>query len=87
MDYQIILMTIVAFSAVISILGVIFNWLLTPVKEDITELKTDIKTLETGQQNLETGQKALKMDIKTLETGQKELHVKLDQLLNRSQAK
>ena len=87
MDYQIILMTIVAFSAVISILGVIFNWLLTPVKEDIIELKTDIKALETGQQALETGQQALKTDIKALETGQQELHAKLDQLLNRTHTK
>ena len=45
MDYQAILMTVIAFSAVISVLSVIFHWLLSPVKEDISDIKTELREL------------------------------------------
>ncbi len=43
MEYQAILMTIIALSAVISVLGVIFNWLLNPVKENQVRIATELK--------------------------------------------
>ena len=46
MEFQIILMTIIAFSAVLTVLSVIFNWLLSPVKESITEIKLELRDLK-----------------------------------------
>ena len=51
MDYQVILMTVIAFSAVISVLSVIFHWLLSPVKEDIAEIKTELRELRKDLKN------------------------------------
>ena len=52
MDLQIVLMTVIAFSAFMSVLSFIFHWLLSPLKEnqarleiEIKEVKTDIKQL------------------------------------------
>ena len=45
MDYQAILMAVIAFSAIISVLSVVFHWLLLPVKEDISEIKTELREL------------------------------------------
>ncbi len=42
MDFQAILMTIIAFSAVISVLSAIFYGFLTPVKDSIKDLKDSI---------------------------------------------
>ena len=52
MDFQAILMTVIAFSAVISVLGVIFHWLLTPVKDSIIELKNELRELRKEVRNL-----------------------------------
>ena len=59
MDLQIILSTIVAFSAVLTVLSVIFHWLLSPVKEnqvriekEVAELKTTVNEIKIAIQSL-----------------------------------
>ena len=46
MDVQIILMTIIAFSAVITVLSFSFNLLLQPVKENQAKIESDLKDIE-----------------------------------------
>ena len=62
MELHTFLMTIIAFSATISILGVIFNWLLNPVKENQIDLKNELKDLKEDQHNLRIELKDLKED-------------------------
>ena len=42
MDFQIMLMTIIAFSAVISVLGIAFNLLLSPVKQNQARMEKEL---------------------------------------------
>ena len=52
MDYQIILMTIIAFSAVISVLSAVFYCLLTPVKDSIVDLNSSIVEIKAELRDL-----------------------------------
>ena len=45
MDLHTALITIIAVCAVLTVLSVIFNWLLTPVKESIMEIKSELKAI------------------------------------------
>ena len=49
MDVQIILMTIIAFSAVVSVLGLIFSWLLSPVIKNQEKMGADLKKTKENQ--------------------------------------
>ena len=73
MDYHAILMTIIAFSAVISVLSVIFHWLLTPVRENQARM-------EKGQGKLEQGQKQLERGQVQLEKGQVQLEKEISEI-------
>lgn len=53
MDLQIILMTIIAFSAVISVLGFLLHWSINPLKEDVVTLKTGLSRLDARMVKLE----------------------------------
>ena len=46
MDLHTTLLTIIAFSAVISILSVIFHWLLSPLKENQERLESGLKEVK-----------------------------------------
>ena len=66
MDLNTTLVTIIAFSAVLSVLSVIFHWLLTPVKENQARLESGLKE---NQARLESG---LKESQDRFESGLKE---------------
>ena len=70
---------VIAFVAVLTGLGFVFNLLLVPVKKDIAKLEEGQAKLEAGQAKLEAGQFKL-------ESGLFKLESKLDQLLARSKA-
>ena len=53
MDLQAVLITIIAFSAVISVLGFVFHLLLSPIKENQIRLEKEMKE----------GQKKIKEEI------------------------
>ena len=55
-------MTIIAFSAVISVLSVIFHWLLSPVKDNQIRLETEVKGIQT---KLETEVKGIQTKLET----------------------
>ena len=67
MDITVVLMTIIAFSAVISVLSVIFHWLLLPVKDNQIRLETEVKgiqtKLETEARSIQKGQAEMKSDM------------------------
>ena len=46
MDLQSILMTVIAFSAVISVLGFLIHWSISPLKENIADLKNGQEKIE-----------------------------------------
>ena len=69
MDLHSVLITVIAFAAVISVLSFVFHLILSPVKEN--------------QSRLEVGQTELRADIKRLEAGQVELKADIKQLLAR----
>ena len=54
MDLQIVLTTVIAVCAFLTVLGVIFNWLLGPLKEGQAELKADIKDLKKSIQAIQS---------------------------------
>ena len=70
MDLHTSLLTIVAFAAVISVLSVIFNWLLTPIRENQDRMEAELKEVETGLKEVETG---LKETQNRMEEGFKDL--------------
>ena len=53
MEWQIILMTIITFSAVITVLSFAFNLILSPVKNDIQNLKVGQGKLENRLEKIE----------------------------------
>ena len=65
---------VIAFVAILTGLGFVFNLLLAPVKKDIANLETRMTNLEDGQAKLETGQVKLEKRMDNIE-------VKLDTLL------
>ena len=94
MDVHAVLMTIIAFSAVIVVFSVCFGLVirlfLAPVTKDIEHLKTDVSRLETRQikmeqdiEGLKTGQGKLEQDIEGLKAGQANLGAMLKELLAR----
>ena len=80
MDVHAVLMTIIAFSAVIAVFSVCFGLVirlfLAPVTKDIEHLKTDVSRLETRQIKME-------QDIEGLKAGQANLGAMLKELLAR----
>ena len=62
MNITVVLMTIIAFSAVISVLSVIFHWLLSPVKDNQIRLETEVKGIQT---KLETEVKGIQTKLET----------------------
>ena len=78
MEYQIILMTIIALSAVISILGVIFNWLLNPVKENQARIATELKENQ-ARMDKKFEENLIRMDAK-FEENQARMEAKFEEL-------
>lgn len=66
MDFQIILMTIIAFSAVISVLSFAFSLLLSPVKENQARMEKEITVIRNNQAKMEKEITAVKSDISIL---------------------
>ena len=62
---QVFLTAIISFAALISVLGVIFNWLLSPVKENQVLLKNEIKEVSDKQRSME--REILRIDQKQTE--------------------
>ena len=75
MDLHTSLLTIVAFAAVISVLSVIFNWLLSPVKENQARMETSLK--ET-QDRMDTGLKEMETELKEVETSLRETQIRME---------
>ena len=79
----------IAFCAVFTALGLMFNILLKPVKENMARLEKDLREnmakLENNQTRLENNQIKLEKDLKTtqasLEEFKIEVNTKLDKLL------
>ena len=65
---------VIAFCAFLTVLGLIFNILLTPVKENIVRLKEDVTTLKKDI-------KILTEDVTTLKIGVSKIESKIDQVL------
>lgn len=78
---------VIAFCAVFTALGLMFNILLRPVKENMARLEKDMKENMT---RLENNQGRLEKDLKTtqnsLEEFKTEVNTKLDRLLAKSMA-
>lgn len=53
MDLQLVLMTIIAFSAVVAVFSYAVNLLLKPVYERLGRLEKDVESLKAGQARLE----------------------------------
>ena len=66
MDLHTTLITIIDFSATLTVLSVIFHWLLTPVKENQTRLEKSQARLESNQARLEENMQELKSDMREL---------------------
>ena len=66
MDLHAVLMTIVAFSAVVAVFSYAVNLLLKPVYGRLDRLEKDIESLKTGQVKLEAGQVKLEGLLKEL---------------------
>ena len=87
MDVQIVLMTIITFSAVITVLSFSFNLLLQPVKENQAKIESDLKDIESDlkenqtkiESDLKENQTKIESDLKDFK---KEVNEKLDKLLN-----
>ncbi len=85
---------VIAFCAVFTALGLMFNILLKPVKENMARLekgmKENMNRLENNQIKLENNQARLEKDLKTtrasLEEFKVEVNTKLDKLLAKSTA-
>ncbi len=73
MDFHAILMTIIAFSAIVAVFGKAVSLMLGPVQKDIEHLKGGQAKLESGQAKLESGQAKL-------EAGQAKLEARLDRV-------
>lgn len=80
MEFQIILMTVIAFSAVLSILSVIFHWLLNPVKENQVRIETEIKD---NRVKIETEIKQLQSDMYQVKSDMNQVKTDIKQLLSR----
>ena len=65
---------IIAFVAVLTGLGFVFNLLLGPVKADVSVLKTDVAVLKTDVS-------VLKTDVSLLKAGLNDVNAKLDKIL------
>ena len=74
---------VIAFCAVFTALGLMFNILLKPVKENMARLEKDMKE---NLNKLESNQGRLEQDIKNTQTSLEEVNTKLDKLLARSMA-
>ena len=66
MDLHTTLITIIAFSATLTVLSVIFNWLLSPLKENQARLETGLKDT---QERLDTGLKENQEQIAQVKDG------------------
>ena len=82
-DYSLMLQTVLTCTAVLTVLSLMFNWLLTPVKKDLSRVDKEVKTLG---RDLKTVEKDLKSDLSRVERDLKDVHLKLDRLLARSAA-
>ena len=71
MDLHTFLITVIAFSAVISVLSFAFNLLLVPIKQDISTIKENQTNLKTNQARME------KELISVIKFGQKEMEDKI----------
>jgi len=63
MDYQIILMTGIAFSAVITVLSFAFNLLLSPIKQNQANMEKEISSMKTDISDLKEDVSTLKTDV------------------------
>ena len=79
MDLHAVLMTIVAFSAVVAVFSYAVNLLLKPVEARLSRLEKDIESLKTGQGKLEGR-------LAKLEAGQVKLEGLLKELLAKQSA-
>ena len=84
MEFQIILMTVIAFSAVLSILSVIFHWLLSPVKENQVRIETEIKENQTKiETEIKDNRAKIETEIKHLQSDMNQVKTDIKQLLSR----
>lgn len=67
MDYQIILMTVIAFSAVITVLSFAFNLLLSPIKQNQANMEKKISSMETDISGLKEDVSAIKQALFKIE--------------------
>ena len=80
MDIQIVLMTIIAFVAVITVLSVIFNWLLNPVKDNQERIEKEVNQFKTEMNQFKKEMNQFKTEVNG---DLKELNTKLDKLLDK----
>ncbi len=73
--------TIIALCAFVTVLGLIFNMLLAPVKAEQKELKNGQVRFEADLKELQKGQVRFEADLKELQKGQVRLEDKIDLLL------
>ena len=77
-EYSLILQTVIACTAVLTALSVIFNWLLRPVKKDLARMDRDLSRVERDlKRDLFRVERELKNDFK-------DVNLKLDRLLSQS---
>ncbi len=73
MDLHTALMTILVVCAVLTVLSVIFNWLLNPVKDNQERIEKDLNQFKTEMNQFKTEMNQFKTEVNT----------KLDKLLNK----
>ena len=61
-----VLTTILVCVAVLTGLSIIFNWLLTPVKENQARMEKEVTVIKENQARMEKEVSAVKADVKTL---------------------
>ena len=80
MDIIPILMTVLVVCAVLTVLSVIFNWLLSPVKDNQARIEKDLNQVKTEMNQVKIEMNQFKTEV----NGElKELNAKLDKLLNK----
>ena len=84
MELQMLLTAIIAFCAVFTSLGLMFNILLRPVKVNQAHMESKIQNVESRLQNLESRVQNLESDMKEVKVDIAEIKSKLDQLLARA---
>ena len=83
-DFAPLFHAVIAFVAVLTGLGFVFNILLGPVKKDIKDLKVSHKELAGEMKAVQGEMKAVHVEISGLKASHQSLNEKLDMLLSRS---